>query len=655
MNSNSYYSFWLRKSLVFIVILLVSGLILYVEPLPTVQAATFTIADGDIAGLVQAINTSNNNGQLSNVINLASAGNYTFNSAFNASPESALPTITSNLVINGNGARIRRNTASGTPQFGLIAVGKLGNVTINNLILSDANDINAEGGGALLNSGGIVNLTNCTFSSNYALIGGAIVNFGTMNIVDCTFSNNSTPQYGGAISNERGASLTINSSTFVGNKAGLDQSFGYGGAISNTNYDTPFDRTTSLVITNSTFVNNSSLNTAGTIYNYSSGDPAVLTVTHSTFFANSAINVGGIYHGSSTGSVKLLNTLLVNNSGGDCGGTVALTTSVSNLEFPDSTSCGTGSTVSATNPLSGAGLADNGGPTQTIALAPGSNPAIDTANSAYCPTTDQRHMPRPIGIGCDIGAFESSNITPVSPTVSKAFVPFGIASNTTTTLVFTLNNPNSSPLTNVSFNDTLPNQLAVANPTGSTNTCGNGTIVAPAGSTTINISGITLAAKQSCTISMKITGSTIGTYNNTTGPISTNETGTGATSNTAYLKVLNGLIVTTIDDDQNNPPVGSLRAALIIAANQSGAVIIFDPALGNNPQITLTAPLVVPSYTLIEGNCNNKIRINASFANPIQLQGNTWMQGLEIHNPNRPSLKFAGHNNQLRCTTVIGK
>ena len=48
-------------------------------------------------------------------------------------------------------------------------------------------------------------------------------------------------------------------------------------------------------------------------------------------------------------------------------------------------------------------LADNGGPTLTIALLVDS-PAINKANS--CPATDQRGVYRPQGNGCDIGAFE---------------------------------------------------------------------------------------------------------------------------------------------------------------------------------------------------------------------------------------------------------
>jgi hypothetical protein len=50
-------------------------------------------------------------------------------------------------------------------------------------------------------------------------------------------------------------------------------------------------------------------------------------------------------------------------------------------------------------------LGDNGGPTRTHRLLPGS-PAIDAASTPDCPPTDQRGVPRPQGAGCDIGSFE---------------------------------------------------------------------------------------------------------------------------------------------------------------------------------------------------------------------------------------------------------
>src|SRR5262249_26060955 len=50
-------------------------------------------------------------------------------------------------------------------------------------------------------------------------------------------------------------------------------------------------------------------------------------------------------------------------------------------------------------------LANNGGPTLTMALLPGS-PAIDAGDTAAAPPIDQRGIARPVGPASDIGAFE---------------------------------------------------------------------------------------------------------------------------------------------------------------------------------------------------------------------------------------------------------
>jgi hypothetical protein len=54
-------------------------------------------------------------------------------------------------------------------------------------------------------------------------------------------------------------------------------------------------------------------------------------------------------------------------------------------------------------------LKDNGGPTKTHALASGSQ-ALEKSDNATCPSTDQRGVHRPIGLRCDVGAFETEPI-----------------------------------------------------------------------------------------------------------------------------------------------------------------------------------------------------------------------------------------------------
>jgi uncharacterized repeat protein (TIGR01451 family) len=137
------------------------------------------------------------------------------------------------------------------------------------------------------------------------------------------------------------------------------------------------------------------------------------------------------------------------------------------------------------------------------------------------------------------GNTASANLTVATPpTITKAFGAASILVGANTSLTFTLNNPNTSlALTGVAFSDTLPAGLQVATPNGLTTTC-SGTVTAAAGSGSISLTGGTLAANASCTISLNVTGIAAGVQNNTTGPISSTESGAGATSNTASITVI---------------------------------------------------------------------------------------------------------------------
>ncbi len=97
-----------------------------------------------------------------------------------------------------------------------------------------------------------------------------------------------------------------------------------------------------------------------------------------------------------------LNTLLSGNTPVNAAGTVS--DAGCNLSSDASIALtGTGSRTNI-NLLLGP-LANNGGPTLTMALLPGS-PAIDAGSAIGTPLTDQRGVARPQGPGVDIGAFE---------------------------------------------------------------------------------------------------------------------------------------------------------------------------------------------------------------------------------------------------------
>src|SRR5947199_7472129 len=111
----------------------VSGVVFFGAFLPLTHAATFNIANGDVAGLISAINTANSNAQ-DDTINLAAGGGYSLTSA--SSGEDAFPIITADsghsLTINGNGATISR---SGTVAFRFFH--NQGNATVSSVTMQN--------------------------------------------------------------------------------------------------------------------------------------------------------------------------------------------------------------------------------------------------------------------------------------------------------------------------------------------------------------------------------------------------------------------------------------------------------------------------------------------------------------------------------------
>jgi predicted outer membrane repeat protein len=206
---------------------------------------------------------------------------------------------------------------------------------------------------------------------------------GTLAVADSSFSDN-VALSGAAI--DWFGSGTIRRSTFAGNIAE-----GNGGGINGGG---------TLTVSNSTFSANTAFSGSG-IFN---GLEATLTVKSSTFSGNSASEGGGI---ASLGTATLENTIVAGSTqGGNCSGAFA-TASTHNMS--DDATCSPGFTRVALADLMLGPLADNGGPTQTIALGSGSV-AIDAGNNAAAAglITDQRGrgFRRIVHGRVDIGAFE---------------------------------------------------------------------------------------------------------------------------------------------------------------------------------------------------------------------------------------------------------
>jgi predicted outer membrane repeat protein len=329
-------------------------------------------------------------------------------------------------------------------------IGNLGTLTVINSVISG--NSTGDRGGGIYNKEGTLTVINTTIWGNCAeLFGGGIYNSGAIVINNCAINNNCTLSLkssvgedsgdGGGIYNEH--QLTVSNSTLSENSA-----VGDGGGIYNPHGELAVSNCTfyrnvaggsgggihssaKLSINNSTLSGNSAEDGGG-IYNYSGDFGSELTVGNCTLSGNSADeNGGGIYNGS---QLTVNDSTLSGNSAGSSGGGIANFSGPSDLSARDciiaANTAGSGpdvygglnslghnlignisegsgfvtSDILNANPLLGP-LQDNGGPTQTMELLPGSQ-AIDTGDLALLNTPDQRGVLRTGGV--NIGAYQAS-------------------------------------------------------------------------------------------------------------------------------------------------------------------------------------------------------------------------------------------------------
>ena len=133
------------------------------------------------------------------------------------------------------------------------------------------------------------------------------------------------------------------------------------------------------------------------------------------------------------------------------------------------------------------------------------------------------------------------------PTISKVFGAASIPVNGTTSLTFTITNPNAATsISGVGFTDTLPAGLVVATPSGAAGTCSTaaqGVVTAVAGSGSVSMATANLQPNQSCSLSVNVKSTQLGVLVNTTGTVTSLEAGPGNTA-TASITVLANLIPT---------------------------------------------------------------------------------------------------------------
>lgn len=429
------------------------GLLLYALAI-LADATTITVTstnDGGAGSLRQALVNANDG----DTISFAVTGTITLTSGELL--------VAKSVTIFGPGAATLAVDGNATSRVFHIGPGKT--VSISSLTLTNGSAISQNGGG-ILNDHAILTIDSCVVQNSGADLGGGVYNDGSggsaaLTILNSTVSMNGATFGGGGICNEDQntgtATLTITNSIVSNNAVGFADNFppgsegggvyngtgimtiarssvsgntagvtgpnfptGVGGGISNYGTLTIISSTINsnqcwwngggisnsgtLTITNSTVSGNGATGQHdGEPWGDGGGIVGEVTLTNSTVSGNYAsLPTGGIEGGGVIG-----NTLLNNNSGANITGTIkSLGYNLSSDDGGGNLN-GPGDQIN-TDPMIGP-LQDNGGPTLTHALLPGS-PAINAGDLNFTPppVDDQRGAPfvRVFRGRIDIGSFE---------------------------------------------------------------------------------------------------------------------------------------------------------------------------------------------------------------------------------------------------------
>jgi parallel beta-helix repeat protein len=552
-----------------------------------------------------------------------------------ASPLPAIPANSGALTITGPGVANLKVDAGGHFRVLDSAAPKL---TLSGFEISGGTATNDLGGG-LLTSGQTV-LDHMLFDGNSATAGGFNFDQGgggaiatprgasaSLQILDSTISGNTATNNGGGIFLDYGSStldlerstISDNSTTYAFGGGGTGYIGGGGIAISGTPSSTPpagFLAGT-LIIRNSTITNNTTTGSGGGIQG--NGFYGSLLIQNATITGNSAAATGGSSYFPVTfggGGIMVADfgfgtppVLTVENS------VVAGNTNAGgepDIEFRDTANINfsaigdpTGFTPSGANNLPfgtdlklGA-LADNGGPTQTMAPQAGS-PLLDAGSDDLIPPgvgTDQRGIPyyRSFGAATDIGSVEVQPFSNAPFVTSHTTNIFG-SGGTDYTFTVTYTDPGGT-LLGIDVNSVIGNNNAikVTGPNGFTQMATFVSIDTPSNGTPrtatykITAPGGTWDGIDNGHYTVQMQANQVKDLDGEFAP----QLNIGK-----FAVVVSPIIVTNAND--SGP--GSLHDAIDLANLDPGDdQIVFDPTFFNTPRtITLASPL--PSIPATGGN-----------------------------------------------------
>ncbi|HET9577237.1 MAG TPA: hypothetical protein VFP44_05380, partial [Usitatibacter sp.] len=204
-------------------------------------------------------------------------------------------------------------------------------------------------------------------------------------------------------------------------------------------------------------------------------------------------------------------------------------------------------------------------------------------------------------------AASASLATSTAPSVAKAFSPDTVALGGTSTITFTITNPNPVALTGGAFTDTLSGMQIDATGAAGGTCAGAGGNTFTTGQASLAFSGIGVPASQACTVTVVVRGTAVGAQPNTASAFSSNQAPASAASNTATLTVT--ATAPTIAKAFSVSPIdpGAISTLTITVSNGNASAIAITSVTD-----TLPAGMTVASTPNIANSCAGGTVTNTS-------------------------------------------
>jgi uncharacterized repeat protein (TIGR01451 family) len=215
---------------------------------------------------------------------------------------------------------------------------------------------------------------------------------------------------------------------------------------------------------------------------------------------------------------------------------------------------------------------------------------------------------------------------PQPPTISKSFSPSPVAVGGTSTLTFTLTNPNAGiALSGVAFNDTVPAGVTVTS--GSSSQCG-GTLTRTAPST-LSFTGGTLAAGGSCAVTATVTVTTAGPHDNVSGFVSSTQGGTNTGPTGVATDSITGVLPPGIAKQFAPDPVlaGTPTTLTFTLTNPNASLALSGVAFSDTLPTSPGAMVVAPTPAAVTSGCGSPTFAPSAGSGSISFSGGTIAAG----------------------------